>query len=202
MAGYSGDNEAITGSDTTMSGKSNKAIYATPNMSGFKAAVSFADKGQTSTADITAVAVNYTTNVMGDAAVRLGVMQESMSKSGSAAKEKRDEFGLEVTNGPLLMSAIKMNRKAGNDKKNATEFEIAFDATDDIVLNMIHLNGKVDGGDHSGDKFKSTQLGAAYTVAPGLIVGVAHKRFDATDGNTADADSDGNETRFQVRVNF
>jgi len=42
----------------------------------------------------------------------------------------------------------------------------------------------------------------AYTVAPGLIVGVAHKRFDATDGNTADADSDGNETRFQVRVNF
>jgi len=51
-----------------------------------------------------------------------------------------------------------------------------------------------------GDKFKSTQVGAAYTVAPGLIVGVAHKKFEAEDADSLN--SEGTETRLQVRVNF
>lgn len=196
------DNAAIKNSFRTISGKNLKVVYATPKISGLKAAVSFADDGRTSKADVTAFGVNYTAGFMGDSSLRLGYVQESKSKSGTKSKDKRDEVGVEFSNGPILASIIKMTRKAGDDKGNGTEFEIALDATDALVLNVIHLNSKVDGGTHNGDKFKSTTLGAAYTVAPGLIIGVAHQQFDADDSNPAHLDSDGTETRFQVRLNF
>ena len=106
-----------------------------------------------------------------------------------------------LAKGPFLASLIKFKKKSGDAKNGATELELAFDATDDVVLNLIQLDSKVDGGGAiEGDKFKSTLVDAAYTVAPGLIVGVAHKKFEAEDADSLN--SDGTETRLQVRENF
>ena len=71
---------------------------------------------------------------------------------------------------------------------------------DELVLNLIHFNSKVSGGSNEGDKYKSTQVGANYAVAPGMFVGFAHVRFDGD--SKSGADSDGSSNRLQFRVNF
>jgi len=85
--------------------------------------------------------------------------------------------------------------------KVGTEIEAAYNIGDDTVINIVHLDSKEDKGTNKGDKYKATQLGVNYEVAPGLLFGLIHTMFDATAVNGR-ANSDGNATRFQVRLNF
>ena len=161
---------------------------------------SFADAGAESNADATTYAINYTTSVMGDASLRLGYNSVTKDKSGTNAKDTLNEIGAEISSGALTASFVKLENKIGSQKKSANEVEVAYSLDDGPVLNVIMFNSKVDSGANSGDKYKATQVGASYDVAPGLVIGIAHTRFDGD--SVAGADSDGGATRFQVRVNF
>ena len=104
--------------------------------------------------------------------------------------------------GDWLMSFVRLGDKTGDSSEAAgTEIEVVYDLSDKTVLNLVHLDSKQNKGDFKGDKYKATQVGVNYEVAPGLLMGVAHVRFNATAVNDR-KDSDGNATRFQVRLNF
>jgi len=60
---------------------------------------------------------------------------------------------------------------------------------------------KQDKGTNSGDKYTATQFGVDYETVPGLKLGLIHTLFDGTAVNGR-ANSDGNATRLQVRLNF
>lgn len=198
-APWKGDTKAITGSGGGFE-QNTKIVYETPNISGLKVGIGYADAGGASKGDSTTMAINYSVDISDNAGLRFGYGRSSTAKTGSDPKQTDTEFGIEYSAGDFLLSAIRLEDKDGNDKGTATEFEVAYDATDELVLNLIQFNSKIDKGTHDGDKYKSTQIGAAYTVAPGMTVGVAHLRFDG-DAKTG-TDSDGNFTRVQFRVNF
>lgn len=177
-----------------------KIAYTTPNISGLKVGLSFADAGAESNADATNYAINYTTSVMGDASLRLGYNSGTKDKSGSNAKNTLNEIGAEISSGALTASLVKQENKIDSQKKSANEVEVVYNLEDGPVLNVIMFSSKVDSGTNSGDKYKATQVGASYEVAPGLVVNIAHTRFDGD--SVAGVDSDGGSTRLEIRVNF
>jgi len=189
----------------TTSGKSRKFIYYTPNIGGFKAGVSYADAGSEAKTDSTSYAFTYNFDLMDGNGVRFGYGAETQSKSNSGADDKKtvSQYGAEVTMGDLLFSVIRLADETGETEKGVgTEYEFAYNVSDDTVVNLVHLNTKQDKGNYAGDKYTATQFGVDYEAVPGLKFGLVHTLFDGSAVNADRPSSDGNATRLQVRLNF
>jgi outer membrane protein OmpU len=202
QAGYTGATEAIKNAYQTTSGKNRKLAYYTPNLGGFKAGLSYSDAGAGAKTDSTSYAFTYGFDMMGGNAVTVGYGAEKQAESAAKNDDKTvSQYGFAATMGDFLVSAIRVGEDTGdNVEKSGTEFEVAYDLSDQTVLNLLHFDSKVSKGPNDGDKFNSTQVGFNYEVAPGLLLGAAHTMFDGT--SVSGADSEGSATRLQVRLNF
>lgn len=166
--------------------------------------MSSTDAGGAAKTDALSYAANYIIDMRSGNAVRFGYATEKQDKSASNTDDERtiSTFGVKATMGDWLFSLVRLGDEKGDDDKSAcTEIEVAYDLSDKTVLNLVHLDSKQNKGVNKGDKYKATQIWVNYEVAPGLLMGVAHTRFNATAVNGR-KDSDGNATRFKVRLNF
>ena len=85
---------------------------------------------------------------------------------------------------------------------SATELEVIYNAADNLVLNAVIYNGKGSKavGPVQGDKFSSMDIGAKYTIAPGLYASLGWNSFDYTDGKDK-ANSSFKGSAYRIRLN-
>lgn len=210
----------ITKSGAQITGHGNtKIVYVTPDISGFKAGISFADGGATSKANATEYALQYAMDGMGDGTIKFGYNAASQSAQDSeddSAKQSTSEYGLEATTGPWLASLVQVNQKETPnkgpvaEKQQGQELEVAYSATDSLTLNLVYFSGKATEGDNKNDTYKSTGIGAKYTIAPGLWASLGYNSFNYTDKTHTAAEATkkgtgnnkGNSLRLRVHAGF
>jgi hypothetical protein len=75
------------------------------------------------------------------------------------------------------------------EKQSASEFEVAYDVSDNLTVNLVVFDAKVSEGKNKDDKYSSNAIGAKYTIAPGLYVSLAQTSFKYTDNTHAAAEA-------------
>ena len=75
------------------------------------------------------------------------------------------------------------------EKQSASEFEVAYDVSDNLTVNLVVFDAKVSEGENKDDKYSSNAIGAKYTIAPGLYVSLAQTSFKYTDNTHAAAEA-------------
>ena len=196
------------------SGRADKIIYQTPDIGGFKAGISFADAGKSSKANSTEYAVNYSLTAFGDGKVRFGyaAAQQSAKDNADASTETdKAEYGVEVSTGRMTVSVIQFTKEdtpnnttaAKVSKQKGQEAELAYKVSDSLTLNVVYLKNEVEeSATHKDDDYKSTAIGAKYTIAPGLYTSLGYKNFDYTDASDKTMDNSGNTIRVRVHASF
>lgn len=210
----------ITTSWVNPSGTAPKFIYNSPNIAGITLGFSMADGGTKvataddgtksgGKADSTAMRVNYSTDIMDGTGLTLGYATETtkaVDGAADSAKTDHSEVGAAVTSGDLTASVIQLGKSqkpnvgATTSDQKATELEVAYAMSDALTVNVIMLNSKENKGTTKGDKFSSTELGAKYTIAPGLTANLIYTKASHTPN--MGAKNTGNSTQLQMRVNF
>jgi predicted porin len=197
------------------SGKDNKIIYETPDISGFKAGVSMSDAGSSSKANSTEYIFQYGMSAFGDGSVKVSYAAANQSAKDSEAatnKNSNQELGAEVMVGDLTASVIQFNKKATPNtesaankvsKQSGQELEVAYAATPTLTLNTVFFTAKVEeSGADKDDKYKWTGVGAKYTIAPGLWASLSYKTFKYTDATADTGNNDGNAYRLRVHASY
>jgi|GEM_PF-3270685 len=221
VGGLGSNGKVMTSSWNTTSGNGLKLAYYTPDLSGLKAGISMADAGSASKANSTGAAITYAFDVGDDMGVRLGYNFENKSadsKSLNVTDNKISQLGIELTSGDFLVSVVRIGDKKvvndnaemthadNNSKQTGTELQVTYDVSDDLKLSYIRFSAKESAGGNSGDKFSSNELGAKYTIAPGLLLSVSHNMHKFADANSttkgAGGDNAGTSTRAELRINF
>ena len=222
-----GGGDAITGEDSngnsnliedtflsaSTSGKNDKIIYQTPDISGFKAGIAFADAGSDSKANSTEYALQYAMSAFGDGTVKFGynaASQSAKNSDASSMETDKSELGVEVSSGAWTASAVQFTKKskpntsgaAMKDEHSGQEVEVAYDATDSLTLNFVYFKSQADEGVNKDDDYKWTGIGAKYTIAPGLYTSIGYKNFDYTDKNDKTKSNSGNTIRIRVHAGF
>ena len=220
---YGGGDDVTRGSslmkDTYLSastsGRQEKVIYETPDISGFKAGVSMSDAGSEKQSDSTEFALQYGMTAFGDGSIKIGyaaASQAEATRADSDAKTDKSEIGAEVGFGDLTASLVQLSqektpKKTDDDnkveKQSGQELEVAYNATDSLTLNLIYFSAKMtESKDHKDDKYKWTGVGAKYTIAPGLYTSLGYKKFDFTDKSDKKMNNSGNTIRVRVHASF
>ena len=223
VGGLGSNGNVITGTYNTTSEKDLKLAYYTPDLSGLKAGISMADAGSASKANSTGAAITYAFDVGDDMGVRLGYNfenQSSPNKEVGKTDHKVSQLGLEVTSGDFLVSVVRIGEKKVvtdngtlvntdkdiNSKQTGTELQVTYDVSDDLKLSYIRFSAKESAGKNEGDKFSSNELGAKYTIAPGLLLSLSHNMHKYEDASSTtkgkDGDNAGTSTRAELRINF
>ena len=193
------------------SGKANKIIYETPDISGFKAGISFADAGAESKGNSTEYALQYGMSAFGDGTLKVGYAAASQSAKDSedaSTKQSNHEIGAELSTGDLTLSAITFKKKAtpnkgaGKVEQSGQEVDLSFKASDSLTANLVYYTAEVDEGTNKDDSYKWTGIGAKYTFAPGLWSSASYKTFDYDDKSGKANDNSGNAIRIRVHVGF
>jgi len=197
------------------SGMQDKIVYETPDISGFKAGVSMSDAGSGSKANSTEFALQYGMSAFGDGSIKVGyaaAAQAEATGANDSTKTDKSEIGAEVSFGDLTASLVQLSQKktpkkadASNkvEKQSGQELEVAYNATDSLTVNLVYFTSKLtESMDHKDDKFKSTGVGAKYTIAPGLFTSLGYQKFDYTDADTKTNNNGGNSIRVRVHASF
>ena len=184
-------------------------IYQTPNISGFQAGVHFGDPGGTSKANATDIALVYSLDAFGDGGLKVGYISSSTSAKNDASKKNdNNQLGVELTSGDFLASIVQTKKKAtpksggASDKQNGQELELAYTASDSLTINAVLFSSKNDEGAGDGDKYKSTGIGAKYTIAPGLYASLGYTTFTHTPATAGTKKNKGNGMRLRVHAGF
>ena len=184
-------------------------IYQTPNISGFQAGVYFNDAGSGSKANATDIALVYNLDAFGDGGLKVGYISSSTSAMNDESKKNdNNQIGVELTSGDFLASIVQTKKKATpksggtSDKQNGQELELAYTASDSLTINAVLFSSKNDEGAGDGDKYKSTGVGAKYTIAPGLYASLGYTTFTHTPAAAGTKKNKGNGMRLRVHAGF
>ena len=93
------------------------------------------------------------------------------------------------------------------EKQSGQELEVAYDVSDNLKLNLVVFNAKVEEGANKDDKYSSNEIGVKYTVAPGLYISLAQTSFKYTDNTNASqaagkGNNKGNGMKLRVNVDL
>jgi len=186
-------------------------IYQTPSISGFQAGVYFGDAGAKSKANATDIALTYSLDAFGDGGLKVGYISNSVNAKDNEPGTKKNEnnqIGFELTSGDFLASVVQTKKKATpksggmSDKQTGQELEIAYTASDSLTVNTVIFSSKNDEGTAKGDKYKSTGVGAKYTIAPGLYASLGYTTFTHTPKAAGEKKNKGNGMRLRVHAGF
>ena len=186
-------------------------IYQTPNISGFQAGVYFGDAGNDTKANATDIALVYSLDAFGDGGLKVGYISSSTSAANDGATSKKqdnNQLGVHLTSGDFMASIVQTKKKATpksggtSDKQNGQELELAYTASDSLTVNAVLFSSKVDEGVSDGDKYKSTGVGAKYTIAPGLYASLGYTTFSYTPNGAGAKKNKGNGMRLRVHAGF
>ncbi|MGC6453401.1 MAG: porin [Candidatus Puniceispirillaceae bacterium] len=186
-------------------------IYQTPNISGFQAGVYFGDAGGTSKANATDIALTYSLDAFSDGGVKVAYISNSVNAADNKATTKKfdnNQIGFELNSGDF-MASVNQTKKKGTpkssgmtDKQTAQELELAYTASDSLTVNTVIFSSKVEEGASKNDKYKSTGVGAKYTIAPGLYASLGYTTFTYTPDGAGAKKNKGNGMRLRVHAGF
>ena len=185
-----------------------RVIYQTPNISGFQFGISSGDAGGSSKANPTDFALVYSMDAFDGGSVKFGYASSITTAKNAAAKSTKNtdsQFGVELSagsfGGSLVQTAKKAKPNMGSEsKQTGQELEVSFNASDNVKVVLHMFNAKGDSGSLSGEKYKSTGVGAKYTIAPGLWTSLGYNTFSTTPATGAK--QKGNGLRIRVHAGF
>lgn len=183
-----------------------RVIYQTPNISGFQFGISAGDAGGDSKANPTDFALVYSMDAFDGGSVKFGYAASSTAAENDTKSKNTDsQFGIELNAGSFGGSLVQTTKKArpntgAADKQTGQELEVSFNASDNVKVVLHMFNAKGDSGSLSGEKYKSTGVGAKYTIAPGLWTSLGYNTFSTTPATGAK--QKGNGLRIRVHAGF
>ena len=183
-----------------------RVIYQTPNISGFQFGISAGDAGGDSKANPTDFALVYSMDAFDGGSVKFGYAASSTAAENDTKSKNTDsQFGIELNAGSFGGSLVQTTKKAkpntgAEDKQTGQELEVSFNASDNVKVVLHMFNAKGDSGSLSGEKYKSTGVGAKYTIAPGLWTSLGYNTFSTTPATGAK--QKGNGLRIRVHAGF
>jgi hypothetical protein len=183
-----------------------RVTYQTPDISGFKVGISSADAGGASKANATDLAIVYTLGAFDGGSVKFGYASSSTAaENATKSKDSDSQLGVAVSAGKFGGSIVQTTKKASpqtgaDDKQTGQELEVNFAASDDLTVVLHMFNAKGESGTINNHKYKSTGVGAKYTIAPGLYTSLGYTTFTTTPGSAAK--QKGNGMRIRVHAGF
>ena len=138
--------------------------------------------------------------------VKFGYAASSTAAENDTKSKNTDsQFGIELNAGSFGGSLVQTTKKAkpntgAEDKQTGQELEVSFNASDHVKVVLHMFNAKGDSGTLKGEKYKSTGVGAKYTIAPGLWTSLGYNTFSTTPATGAK--QKGNGLRIRVHAGF
>jgi len=219
-----GNTIANTGPKAPDSGDSTKITYYTPNFAGFQAGVSYApdvggDTGSGQTvfrtegaraSDWIEAGIRYSGAFAG-ATVNVGATADWAEGATGTEDTFAYQVGAQIGYAGFLIGGSYMNAAdsglalagAFRDDQEIWSAGVQYTAGP-IVVGATYLTGEHEGLTTSAgnDEFTVINVGATYTIAPGLTTGLEAAFFESDAGDAGDVDNEGTVVLFNTRVAF
>ena len=203
-----GSASIVTNSGESGAQKTNKLIYVTPAMGGFKAGYSLTDTGASGTTDQIAMGASYTMPLAGGS---MTIKYNKQSTDGTTATETEgSNYGVSVTMGAISAIASRGESTIGSgggqtDDRNATGLGLKYDLGGGMTIAATTMKAE-DDKDVSGtqnEEYSANLAEVVYTVAPGLSAKVTYLDYDYKAGGESKATNDsGSKTQFTLSASF
>ena len=179
---------------------SSKIIYFTPDFSGFRFGVSWADSGDSGEEADISLGASYSAD-LGDMDLTLNVAASDNGEDGTN-EESSIAYGVAVSWHDLSLTLSHAKFEVGeNTGAETTGFGIGYQINDKLSVGGYFANADHDLLDQSAD---IVSLSAGYTIAPGLSATLAWNQFDLSGVGRSNEkiDNEGQEAIFEVEVSF
>jgi len=198
----------VTHSGESGAQKTNKIIYVTPAMGGFKAGYSLTDTGASGTTDQIAMGASYTMPLAGGS---MTIKYNKQTTDGTTATETEgSNYGVSLTMGAISAIASTGSSTIGSgagqtDDRNASGLGIKYDLGGGMTIAATTMKAE-DDKDVSGtqnEEYSANLAEVVYTVAPGLSAKVTYLDYDYKNGGESLATNDsGSKTQFTLSAAF
>jgi hypothetical protein len=182
---YDGTNDIVLPADEHI--PSATISYLSPNMNGFQFSLGVAE--QSAYDDATMMGVQYSTAAAGGTVT----LKYATSSTGSTTSSRSDEVdaasaGLVLAMGDATLTVADNKVAYGTTTDySASSAGISYVVSDSLTLSAY--TGKTEDAKQASYKLSDTGVGAVYTVAPGLTIGVTHNSWDFEgEGTNEDGD--------------
>ena len=177
-----------------------KVTYISPNFSGFSFGASFGDSDSAED-NPTAFGASYSMDIGGmNSGTSLTFTGGSYSNNADgSAKSSDTHYGVTLGMGAMTLTASTYSGEHGDTDKDATEFGIGYQVSDQLSLGAAFNSAESTGDvDQEGD-FQS--VSGSYSIAPGLKTTLAFNQFDVSD-NAELTSNDGTSMVWQLEFGF
>jgi predicted porin len=181
--------------------------YTSPDFNGLvvNASVTNAGGKANEEGDISSWAVSYGTDFEG-ASVALDYASASTANAaGTGTTTDADSIGATVTVDDLtiMVGSANTDKSDGSSKIATTDYGVDYAVNSDLTVEAWAVSSKNTGtGGGANDKLSMTQVGATYTVTPGLTVSLTSRSFDYKDASDSTLDNKGDGVTARVTVTF
>ena len=179
---------------------SSKIIYFTPDFSGFRFGVSWADSGDSGEEADISLGASYSAD-LGDMDLTLNVATSDNGEDGDD-EESSIAYGVAVSWHDLSLTLSHTRFEDGEETgAETTGFGVGYQINDKLSVGGYFANADNDAEDQSAD---IVSLSAGYTIAPGLSATLAWNQFDLSglDHDDNKIENEGQEAIFEVEVSF
>jgi hypothetical protein len=189
--------------------KTNKLIYVTPAMGGFKAGYSLTDTGASGTTDQIAMGASYTMPLAGGS---LMVRYNKHSKDGAAgADTESSNYGAKLTMGAASVIVAHGESTIGagasqTDDREANGISLSYNLGGGVKIGASTMEAEDDKDKTAAgvaEKYTANAAEVSYSVAPGLSAKVTYVDYDYKAGGEGSASDDsGSITQVTISASF
>jgi len=184
--------------------KTNKLIYVTPAMGGFKAGYSLTDTGASGTTDQIAMGASYSMPLAGGS---MTIKYNKQTTDGTTTTETEgSNYGVNVTVGAASIIVAHGERTLGTaDDITATGLGVKYDLGGGMTIAATTMKAEDDKevSGTQGEEYAANLAEVVYSVAPGLSAKVTYLDYDYKAGGETEATNDsGSKTQFTLSASF
>ena len=164
--------------------------YTAPSMNGLSAAVSFADAGTSTRADVTEMRLAYST-AMDGTTIDIDYVSSSTDDNGTAGAQSGSDatsLGMKIGMGAFTFAANAATKSANNNNTDysSTTVGASYALGNGMTIGVYQNDGEDD--KEATYDYKQTAASITYSIAPGLTAGLTVTDTEMTDGGSTTAD--------------
>lgn len=168
----------------------NMVTYTTPSMNGLTAAISIADAGTATRADVTEMRLAYSTAMEGTT-VSIDYVTASTDDNGTAGAQSGSDassIGIQVGMGAVTVAANAATKSLNDNSEDysSTTIGASYNMGNGMVFGVYQNAG--DDDKEAAYDYKQTAASITYTIAPGLTAALTMTDTEMTDGGTTTTD--------------
>ena len=177
-----------------------KVTYISPNFSGFTFGASFEDSDSAED-NPTSIGASYSMDLGGmGSGTSLTLTGGSYSNNADGSAKSSDaHYGASLSMGAMTLTASTYSGEHGDVDKDATEFGIGYQVSDELSLGAAFNTAESTGSVDTEGDFQS--VSGSYSIALGLKTTLAFNQFDVSD-NAARTSNDGSSIVWQLEFGF